>query len=150
MGHSPAGGLPLHENRPLSPCESDTGGADHRLRIPDPSSSILPWLLTTCRNVSLNVNRQQRRARADELVDGTVDERARHRTLERDAAIEQLALVRQAIDALPEIDRRLCELCLLDGRSYDEGAQLLGLSTASARKRIQRTRIRLRATRATD
>jgi len=115
-------------------------------------TSVLPWLLTTCRNASLNLNRQRRRVRLDELDDGVAQTHgpAWYRKLEHDAAIEQLAHVQDAIDALPEIDRRLCELCLIEGRSYDEAATLLGLTPASARKRIQRSRTRLRAARATD
>lgn len=114
------------------------------------SESALPWLLTTCRNVSLNLNRQRLRHQANELVEEPVGGPAWYQRREREEALADLEWVLAEITALPDMDRRLCELCLIEGRSYDEAATFLGLSPANARKRIQRSRLRLRAARATD
>ncbi|ROQ39692.1 RNA polymerase sigma-70 factor (ECF subfamily) [Frondihabitans sp. PhB188] len=116
------------------------------IRIVD--SSVVPWLLTTCRNVSLNLNRQRRRLRTDELAEASVGDPTWHRRIDQEAAAEELTWVRDEIAALSEVDRRLCQLCLIEGRSYEDASMLLGLTAASARKRIQRTRSRLRALRA--
>lgn len=106
------------------------------LRIVD--SSVLPWLLVTCRNHAWNHRRRRRRDAADELRD-VVDPRD-----DRDVARERLAVVLAEIDALPELDRRVCELCLIDGRSYREAASLVGSSVGSVAKRLERARARLR------
>lgn len=47
-------------------------------------------------------------------------------------------------------DRRLCELCLIEGHTYAAAAAALGLQPATARKRIERTRTKLNAARAMD
>lgn len=112
--------------------------------------SALPWLLTTCRNSSRNLNRSRMRTDAGELVDEPRDSPAWYRRRDHERATEEIRWVVAEIAALPELDRRLCELCLLEGRSYEEAAALLDVTPASARKRIQRTRQRLRAARATD
>jgi len=109
-----------------------------RRKITLVGDSMLPWLLTTCRYTAYNSNRR---------------ERAR-RTLPLDAAAvvaaptDQLGWLRDEIDALGDVDRRLVQLCLVEGRSYSEAAEHLGLSVTAARKRIQRTRSRLAAVRA--
>nr|WP_244645027.1 sigma-70 family RNA polymerase sigma factor [Frigoribacterium sp. CFBP 8766] len=114
------------------------------------SDSLLPWLLVTCRNASLNLARSRRRHESSELVDELPNSSAWHQKQDRDSALDQLEWVLAEIEALPAVDRRLCELCLIDGRSYEEAATFLGLTPASARKRIQRSRQRLRTARATD
>lgn len=114
------------------------------------SDSVLPWLLATCRNVSLNLNRQRRRQETTELIEDPVRGPAWYQRRDREAALVELEWVLAEMTALPDLDRRLCELCLIEGRSYDEAAAFLGLTPANARKRIQRSRLRLRAARATD
>ena len=59
-------------------------------------------------------------------------------------ASEQLRWVRDEIAALPDTDRRICELCLLQGYSYAEAAQLLGLSVGAVTQRVSRSRRRLK------
>lgn len=112
--------------------------------------SVLPWLLLCCRNTAYNANRSGRRAASDELTDPSPGSFAWHRRAEHDRAVEELAWILEEIAALPEVDRKLCELCLVEGRSYDEAATSLGISPPTARKRIQRARRKLRASTATD
>lgn len=114
------------------------------------TNSLLPWLLTTCRNAALNLARTRMRHEAAELTDAPQDSPAWYTRRDHEAAREQVSWVMAEIEALPELDRRLCELCLIEGRSYEEAAAFLGLTSGSARKRIQRSRQRLRAARATD
>ncbi len=111
-------------------------------------SSALPWLLTTARFVAMNTNRQRRAHRVDELDEHSGADEAWYRQVSHDEAVQQLRWVRAEIAALDSPDRELCELCLLQDRSYDEAAAMLGLSPANARKRIQRSRARLRSSRA--
>ncbi|WP_175472079.1 MULTISPECIES: RNA polymerase sigma factor [unclassified Curtobacterium] len=111
-------------------------------------SSALPWLLTSARYVAMNTNRRRRAVGFDEVDETTGASEAWYRQVAHAEAVQQLRWVRDEIAALDSPDRELCELCLLQDRSYDEAAAVLGLSTSNARKRIQRTRARLRVSRA--
>lgn len=111
-------------------------------------SSALPWLLTSARNIAMNTNRQRRSHRIDEIDEHTGASDAWYRQVEHDEAAQQLRWVQNEIAALDSPDRELCELCLLQDRTYDEAAAVLGLSPVNARKRIQRSRARLRTNRA--
>jgi RNA polymerase sigma-70 factor (ECF subfamily) len=113
-------------------------------------NSALPWLLATCRHVASNINRQRFRQMSEELREPANGDPAWYRRRDYEDAVAQLAWVRSELDALSDVDRHLATLCLLEGRRYDEAAESLGLTVGAARKRIQRTRDRLRAIRATN
>lgn len=103
-----------------------------------PTGSLLPWLLVVCRNHARNAGRRD----------------VEHAGVDVPAALpapgattdtsEQLRWVRDEIAALPETDRRICELCLLQGYSSAEAAQLLGLSVGAVTQRVPRSRRRLK------
>jgi len=103
-----------------------------------PTGGLLPWLLVVCRNHARNLARRNAKHAGDELP---LDLAAP--TDDTDAA-EQLRWVRDEIAALPETDRRICDLCLVQGYSYAEAAQLLGLSVGTVTQRVSRSRRRLR------
>ncbi len=102
--------------------------------------SALPWLLTTCRNHARNHARRERRWR--DLLE------LREESIVADPiGGEAAADLRWALDAvaeLPDGERAVTELCLLQGASYREAAQHLGLSEAAVGKRLQRARSRLK------
>lgn len=105
--------------------------------------SLLPWLLVTCRNHALNLLRRRRRHAHDSLE----EERSLRRLSSHDdesLARARLELVVTEMAKLNELDRRICELCLIEGRSYREAAQLVGKSVAAVGKRLERSRLRLR------
>ena len=62
----------------------------------------------------------------------------------RQDARERLRWVRDEIAALAPVDRRICELCLLEGHSYAEAAEILGLSVGAVTQRVSRSRARLK------
>jgi len=105
--------------------------------------SVLPWLLTTCRFTAYNSNRHSRARRTVPLETAGDFSDVRSPA----GAIEELAWVRAEIALLEPVDRQLVERCVLEGESYSTAAAALGLTPASARKRIQRTRNRLAAAR---
>ncbi|MCO1339826.1 hypothetical protein BJH93_13130 [Kocuria polaris] len=107
--------------------------------------SLLPWLLLCCRNTAYNHNRARRRSSAGELTEPKPGTPAWHRRVEQQQAAEELTWVREEIANLPDAERSLCELCLIEGLSYDEASSALGISQPAARKRIQRARRKLRA-----
>lgn len=105
--------------------------------------SVLPWLMVTSKNLARNANRKQSRLTpltlvADERAAGTDEP-------ETNAANRQM---REQIDAavsqLSELDRAVFEACLVDGLTYEDAAQKLGVSHAAVRNRLSRLRSRLR------
>ena len=100
--------------------------------------SALPWLLVTCRNHARNLERAHRRRRTIPLHE------LAELPVEPDDAETGL---RDLLDGLPGIsasDRELCRLCLIEGYSYREAAEALGVSVGVVGKRLERARIRLR------
>jgi len=85
------------------------------------TSALLPWLLAVCR----------------EHVGVAAHPDA-------DEARERLRWIRDDIAALAPTDRRLCELIVLEGHSYAEAAQILGLSVGVGAQRVSRSRARLK------
>lgn len=101
-------------------------------------SSALPWLLVTCRHHAANHDRKINRRREVPL------ESVGDRSHGHDPAAERLMWVMEAIEALDELDQKLCQMCLVEGRSYKEAARELGRSVAWVGKRLQRARVQLR------
>lgn len=104
------------------------------------------WLLTILRNTHINRNRRQRpellrnpaggtdrlaAAAARELTDDGVDTGF-------DAEVEQ------ALASLDEPFRRVVELVDVDGLSYAEAAEVLGVPTGTVMSRLHRARRRIR------
>ncbi|PZE83246.1 RNA polymerase sigma factor [Curtobacterium sp. MCBD17_032] len=100
--------------------------------------ALLPWLLVVCRGHAEDQARGTVRRAADELPADLVSPPA------ADEARERLRWVRDEIDALAPLDRRICELCLVEGHSYAEAAAMLGLSVRAATQRVSRSRARLK------
>lgn len=102
--------------------------------------SALPWLLTTCRNHARNHGRREKRWReAVALYDETSLAGA-----DESCATSDLRWALNAIAALPDRDRQVCELCLLEGLTYQEAADRIGITESAAGKRLQRARAKLR------
>lgn len=104
-------------------------------------TSALPWLLVTCRNHALNSRRRKMSSRTEAFPSELADV-ARH----EDVAVsrQRLKWVLAEIAALDPIDRRICELCLIEGRSYREAAVMVGKSVGAVSKRLERARTRIR------
>lgn len=104
------------------------------------NGSALPWLLLTCRNFARNRARNDRRRReALRRYEQSIDVDP----VNGEAALD-LAWALATIAALPDLDRQVCELCLLHGLSYREAADRLSISEASVGKRLHRARVTLR------
>jgi RNA polymerase sigma factor (sigma-70 family) len=108
------------------------------------------WLLTIARNACVDIYRE-RRKRAEVSIDQWSDVSAAgpsQATLDPErsyAAIEQSRLVRASIAALPQRLRAAATLHFLRDMPYRDIAQRLGITEATARKRIQQVRERLRS-----
>lgn len=110
-------------------------------RVTIAESSALPWLLVTCRNHALNLRRKRASSRTETLPDELADVAAND---DRVVAAQRLRWVMDEIEALDDIDRRICELCLIEGRSYSEAAAILGKTVGAVGKRLERARTRIR------
>lgn len=99
-------------------------------------SSVLPWLLVTCRNLSRNRSRKESHRLKTVPLDESLDAQS--------GDSSQLRWIQTAIDSLPQRDRQICELCLIQGHSYASAARTLGITTTTVGKRLQRARERLK------
>lgn len=95
--------------------------------------SLLPWLLAICRNHARNQIRRNERTKAIQL-DEALDI----------VATPALAWIDEALSLLSPADRRVCELCLIEGYSYRQAAEIIESTPAAVGKRLQRSRARLR------
>jgi RNA polymerase sigma factor (sigma-70 family) len=98
--------------------------------------SLLPWLLAICKNHLRNEVRRLQRRKTTSLEQAP-------ELPARDIA--QFDWVREAMDALTPEDRRVTELCLVHGLTYQQAADLVGSTPTAVGKRLQRARARLRA-----
>lgn len=112
------------------------------VRIVD--GSVLPWLLVTATNLARNQRRGLRRYRAvlarlpaPEPVADHADGVADSLLLEQRARI-----LAEALRSLGSLDRQVISLCLLEDLTYQQAAQVLGLSHAAVRSRLSRSTLR--------
>lgn len=100
-------------------------------------SSALPWLLVTTRNLARNAVRARR-------ITVELDETVLPGDRTRQERVEELTWVRQAVGRLGGMDQRVVHLCLVEGYSYAEAGDHLGLTTSAVAKRVERLRVTLR------
>jgi RNA polymerase sigma factor (sigma-70 family) len=108
------------------------------VRIVD--SSALPWLLTTSKNHARNRVRKMRTRR--ESVLDTWSARLADEPLDPDR--ERMRWILDQMANLSDIDRTICEMCLLEGMTYKEAAAQLGRPVSAVAKRLQRAKARIR------
>jgi RNA polymerase sigma factor (sigma-70 family) len=116
----------------------------HELRNP---ASFLPFLRQVtrlrARRVAERRAREVRGPAAEEWLAGAVDPALDPGS--RLLRAEQAAIVREALDALPEDARETIALYYLEGHSASQVARLLGLSEQAVYQRLSRARGLLRA-----
>ena len=106
------------------------------------------WLYGLAGNVAAGMRRQQRRSTdAEHRLAGRslLDADDYARVEERIDAATALRLAYEAMQQLPDQDRRLLELVAVDGLSTGEAANALGITAVATRVRLVRARARLRA-----
>jgi RNA polymerase sigma factor (sigma-70 family) len=110
--------------------------------------SAVAWLYGLAGNVAGGMRRQRAQAAvAEQELAGRayLDADDYARVEERIDAAAELRRTYQAVQDLPEQDRRLLELIAVDGLSTAEAARALKISPVAARVRLTRARRRLRA-----
>lgn len=110
--------------------------------------SLLPWLLVTSRNLSLNrVKQLQRDARRTTQSSEADARQQTHPAADEDAAGRMLrAAIDDAVDDLSVTDQTLYHLCITEGLSYQQAATALGTTHGAVRNRLARLRRSLRDT----
>ncbi len=109
--------------------------------------SLLPWLLVTSKNLVAN-RRRALDVHAHRHSDTADNEPIATKAPgpEYCAEVAELrAMIASAVDALSTTDKEIFSLCVVDGRSYDVAAALLGISSSAIRNRLSRLRTHLRS-----
>ena len=116
-----------------------------------PGTNFRAWLFEVARNQALSALRAQRRVPRpisslgpDEQTDGDlldlVPSGPEDRSLEESEFMVEFT---RAVEELPEHYRTVFEMCVRQGRPYQEAAEKLGLPTGTVAIRIMRARKRL-------
>jgi len=108
-----------------------------------PDRRVLPWLLTVARHLCIDAGRRHREIPSDNtlpVVDPAPD--PEHRLIARQRADR----ARLAIAALPDTWREALVLCHVEGLSYRETADVLGVPQGTVMTWIHRGRNALRET----
>jgi RNA polymerase sigma-70 factor (ECF subfamily) len=109
-------------------------------------ASVHAWVRRITTNLFLDQARRKARLRIDPVAEG-FDDRAAATVEGPEASFERAHLdvdVAQALAALPPDFRAAVVLCDLEGHSYQEVAEMLGLKLGTVRSRIHRGRTLLR------
>lgn len=108
--------------------------------------SALPWLLVTATNMCRNLSRAQRRYRHQlsrlpppDMIPDVADDVA-HWT---DAAAEA-AVVDHAFRRLNQMAQQVLTLCDVEGLTYEQAAEVIGVPTGTIRSRLSRARAAMR------
>jgi RNA polymerase sigma factor (sigma-70 family) len=110
----------------------------NRSRVRMVDDSVLPWLLVTATNVAHNTNRAARRYRALLSRLPPADPTTDH--LVGDEALDAI----RALAGLSLADRRVVALCILEGYSEREAADLIGVPPGTIKSRLSRAKQRMR------
>jgi len=119
-----------------------------RLHLFDQTRNIRIWLFTILRN--LHVNQQRKQARRGRNI--PVEEAREGELSHQPEQIERLAMhdVADAILLLPVEQREVLLLISLEGMSYNETAQTLGIPAGTVMSRLSRARRQLSTLMADD
>ena len=105
--------------------------------------SLEAYALTVCRNRALDLlKRMGRDTRSLDEMDGS--SHATDSGLRRLEAREQLSLVRKFMDGLPEVQRTIMLLRDIEGKTYQEIAQTIGVSETQVKVYLHRARTKIR------
>lgn len=106
------------------------------------------WLLTIMRNAQVNRVRRRRPEllRDPEAGDRILESQTPHDSAEQDALRDAFdAAVEEALDSLPDKFKRVVRLVDLDGLSYQEAADVLGVPIGTVMSRLHRARRRIKS-----
>jgi RNA polymerase sigma-70 factor (ECF subfamily) len=101
------------------------------------------YAFQVCRNRALDVTKRMgRNIKSLDVVDN--EQLTTDNGLQSIEAREQLSLVRRLMDNLPEIQRTIMELRDIEGRTYQEIAQVLSISETQVKVYLHRARTKIK------
>jgi RNA polymerase sigma factor (sigma-70 family) len=108
--------------------------------------SALPWLLVTCRYKSLNQRRKIERRDRHQSSTPLSENTPGLQTNDADGLelADLVASIDNALSQLSALDRRVFELCFVEGMTYRDAATSMGATNGSVRNRLSRLRDRMR------
>jgi len=105
--------------------------------------SLEAFAIATCRNRALDVSKRAgRNARSLDEIDG--GQRSTANAQSELEAREELSLIRRLMDDLPELQRTIMLLRDIEGQSYQEIAQALGISETQVKVYLHRARTKIK------
>jgi RNA polymerase sigma-70 factor (ECF subfamily) len=102
-----------------------------------PGAKFSTWIFRIANNIASNAVRDRSRRREYQMVDFSGSQQAI-------PAMDQLAVVRQALNSLSERQRMALLLSKFEGLSYQEIADTMGMTTKAVRSLLSRSRENLR------
>ena len=104
-------------------------------------NNLEAFAIATCRNRALDIVKRAGRntENLDEMAHFSTQ--TPHEQLE---ASEQISLVRRLMDELPEVQRTIMLLRDIEGKTYQEIAQLLGISETQVKVYLHRARTKIK------
>ena len=106
-------------------------------------NSLEAFAITTCRNRALDV--LKRAGRNTKSLDEVDDVHSAMFNVQSSLeAREQLSLVRRLMDGLPELQRTIMLLRDIEGKTYQEIAQALGISETQVKVYLHRARTKIK------
>lgn len=107
------------------------------------------WLLTIMRNTQINRTRRRRPELLDDpdSAGAYADEEDNHRWSPEAVVVGATfdAVVVDALDSLPDRFRQVVELVDIDGLTYAEAAEAIGVPAGTVMSRLHRARTRIRS-----
>ena len=105
--------------------------------------SLEAFAIATCRNRALDISKRAgRNARSLDEIDG--GQRSTANAQSELEAREEISLIRRLMDELPELQRTIMLLRDIEGQSYQEIAQALGISETQVKVYLHRARTKIR------
>lgn len=101
------------------------------------------WMFRIMQNAFIDRRRQTVRRQTDSDSEAMEAQPFDARIFEQAAARADLAVVRRAVAELPEEQRAVLALVAIDGQSYQEAADLLGVPIGTVMSRLSRARRKL-------
>jgi RNA polymerase sigma factor (sigma-70 family) len=103
------------------------------------------WMFTAMRNAWIDETRMRSRRRESVVGAGEAEQVADHSVASEDLKVQAMS-VQSAMAALPSDQRVAVALVLVDGMSYQEAAELLGIPEGTLTSRLSRARATLLST----
>lgn len=115
-----------------------------RRKIQFAGTSALPWLLVCTRHLSANRRRHNHR-RTTQALPADLPTGADSEPEAKAVRAQLMARIDASVARLEPIDQEILRLCAVEGLTYQEAADALGISHGSVRNRLGRARAVLRA-----